>query len=173
MLAVYRHMFTIPDLRKKILFTLFIFAVYRFGAAVPVPYTDLGAVRDLTEASQSGGIFGLLNLFSGGALENFSVFSLGILPYITASIIMQLLAVVIPRLQSLQEEGASGQKTITQWTRYLTVVLAVLQATTLSVLFANGTLTGGIVLMPNYSPATRGVHGGHDDCRNGLHHVAR
>ncbi len=153
MLAVYRHMFTIPDLRKKILFTLFIFAVYRLGAAVPVPYTDLGAVQDLTDASQSGGIFGLLNLFSGGALESFSVFSLGILPYITASIIMQLLAVVIPRLQTLQEEGASGQKTITQWTRYLTVVLAVLQATTLSVLFANGTLTGGIVLLPNYSPA--------------------
>ncbi len=152
MLAVYRHMFTIPDLRKKILFTLAIFAVYRFGAAVPVPYADLEAVELVAGQGGGAGVFGLINLFSGGALEAFSVFSLGILPYITASIIMQLLAVVIPRLQRLQEEGASGQKRITELTRIVTVVLAVLQATTFSVLFANGSLTGGIPLIQDYSP---------------------
>ena len=151
MLAVYRHMFTIPDLRKKILFTLMIFVVYRLGAAIPVPHADLDALQQLQQLGQEAGIFGLLNLFSGGALESFSVFSLGILPYITSSIIMQLLQVVIPRLQKLQEDG--DQKTITQWTRYLTIVLAVLQATTLSVLFANGTLTNGVSLVRDYSPS--------------------
>ncbi len=124
MLAVYRHMFTIPDLRKKILFTLAIFAVYRLGASIPVPGIDLEAVERVASVSQQGGIYGLLNLFSGGALESFSVFSLGIMPYITASIIMQLLTVVIPRLQALQEEGESGRRIITQWTRYVTVGLA-------------------------------------------------
>jgi len=151
MLAVYRHMFTIPDLRKKILFTLMIFVIYRLGAAIPVPHADLDAFQQLQQLGQEAGIFGLLNLFSGGALESFSVFSLGILPYITSSIIMQLLQVVIPRLQKLQEDG--DQKTITQWTRYLTIVLAVLQATTLSVLFANGTLTNGVSLIRDYSPS--------------------
>ncbi len=153
MLAVYRHMFTIPDLRRKILFTLMVFAVYRLGTSIPVPYTDLEALQEIDRLSTEAGIFGLLNLFSGGGLEGFSVFSLGILPYITASIIMQLLAVVIPRLQRLQEEGQSGQRVITQWTRYLTVILALLQSTTFSFLFSRGTLTpGGIILIPEYTP---------------------
>jgi preprotein translocase subunit SecY len=91
-------MFKVPDLRVKILFTLFIFAVYRLGTAIPVPGIDLDAVELFQEQQQAGGIYGLINLFSGGALEQFSVFALGIIPYITASIIMQLLAVVIPRL---------------------------------------------------------------------------
>jgi preprotein translocase subunit SecY len=94
----------------------------------------------------------LLNLFSGGALEQLSVFALGILPYITASIIMQLLAVVIPRLQALQEEGEAGRKVITQWTRYMTVVLALIQSTGFTFLFHVGTFTNGIDLIPNYSP---------------------
>jgi preprotein translocase subunit SecY len=152
MLAVYRHMFTIPDLRKKILFTLGVFAIYRLGATIPVPYADLDAVELVASQGGGAGVLGLINLFSGGALEAFSVFSLGILPYITASIIMQLLAVVIPHLQRLQEEGASGQKRITELTRIVTVVLAVLQATTFSVLFANGSLTGGIPLIQDYTP---------------------
>ena len=101
MLAVYRHMFTIPDLRRKILFTLMILGVYRLGTNIPVPGTNLDAVQRIAEGAEVGGIFGLLNLFSGGALERFSVFALGIMPYITASIIMQLLTVVIPRLQAL------------------------------------------------------------------------
>jgi preprotein translocase subunit SecY len=137
MLAVYRHMFTIPDLRRKILFTLMILGVYRLGTNIPVPGTNLDAVQRIAEGAEVGGIFGLLNLFSGGALERFSVFALGIMPYITASIIMQLLTVVIPRLQALQDEGDRGRKVITQWTRYLTVVLSLLQSTALTALFAS------------------------------------
>jgi preprotein translocase subunit SecY len=150
MLAVYRHMFTIPDLRKKILFTLAIFAVYRLGASIPVPGIDLEAVERVASVSQQGGIYGLLNLFSGGALESFSVFSLGIMPYITASIIMQLLTVVIPRLQALQEEGESGRRIITQWTRYVTVGLALVTSVGYVFLFHSGAFTGGIDLIPDY-----------------------
>jgi preprotein translocase subunit SecY len=151
-LSIYRHMFAIPDLRRKILFTLAMFAVYRLGATIPVPGIDLEALRLFQAQQQVGGIYGLLNLFSGGALEQLSVFALGILPYITASIIMQLLAVVIPRLQALQEEGEAGRKVITQWTRYMTVVLALIQSTGFTFLFHVGTFTGGIDLIPNYTP---------------------
>jgi len=152
MLSVYRNMFRIRDLRIKILYTLFIFAIYRLGAAIPAPGVDIDQVQAFADQAESAGIVGLLNLFSGGALETFSVFSLGIMPYITASIIMQLLAVVIPRLQKLQDEGEAGRKVITQWTRYITVVLALLQSTGLTFLFNRGILTGGINLIPNYTP---------------------
>lgn len=151
-LSIYRHMFVIPDLRRKILFTLAMFGVYRLGATIPVPGIDLDALRLFQAQQQIGGIVGLLNLFSGGALEQLSVFALGILPYITASIIMQLLAVVIPRLQALQEEGEAGRKVITQWTRYMTVVLALIQSTGFTYLFHVGTFTNGIDLIPDYSP---------------------
>jgi preprotein translocase subunit SecY len=151
-LSIYRHMFAIPDLRKKILFTLAMFGVYRLGATIPVPGIDLDAVRLFQAQQEAGGVYGLLNLFSGGALENFSVFSLGILPYITASIIMQLLTVVIPKLQALQDEGEAGRKVITQWTRYLTVILALIQSTGFTFLFHVGRFTGGIDLVPNYTP---------------------
>jgi preprotein translocase subunit SecY len=150
-LSIYRNMFKIPDLRVKILFTLFIFAVYRLGTAIPVPGIDLDAVQLFQAQQQQGGIYGLINLFSGGALEQFSVFALGIIPYITASIIMQLLAVVIPKLQALQEEGESGRKVITQWTRYLTVILALIQSTGFTFLFHSGQFTGGIDLIPVYT----------------------
>ena len=153
MFSIYRNMFKIPDLRGKILFTLGIFAVYRMGGAIPVPGVNLQAVHDLAQTGQQAGIIGMLNLFSGGALQRFSVFSLGIMPYITAAIIMQLLAVVIPKLQALQDEGESGQKIITQWTRYVTILLALLQSTGLTYLFSRGTLTNGISLIPNYTPA--------------------
>ncbi len=152
MLSIYRNMFKIPDLRAKILFTLAMFAVYRLGATIPVPGIDLEAVELFQSQQQAGGIYGLLNLFSGGALESFSVFALGIIPYITASIIMQLLTVVIPKLQSLQDEGESGRKVITQWTRYLTVILALIQSTGFTYLFHVGRFTGGIDLIPNYTP---------------------
>ena len=152
MLNIYRNMFKIPDLRGKILFTLAMFGVYRLGATIPVPGINLQAVELFQEQQQAGGIYGLLNLFSGGALESFSVFSLGIVPYITASIIMQLLTVVIPRLQALQDEGESGRKVITQWTRYLTVILALIQSTGFTYLFHVGRFTGGIDLIPNYTP---------------------
>jgi preprotein translocase subunit SecY len=144
-------MFKVPDLRGKIFFTLAMFGVYRLGATIPVPGIDLEAVELFQSQQQAGGIYGLLNLFSGGALESFSVFSLGIIPYITASIILQLLTVVIPKLQALQEEGESGRKVITQWTRYLTVVLALIQSTSFTYLFHVGRFTNGIDLIPNYT----------------------
>ena len=136
MLSVFRNMFRIPDLRNKILFTLFIFAIYRLGTAIPTPGVDLDAVQQFAEQSATSGFVGLINLFSGGALETLSVFALGIMPYITASIIMQLLGVVIPRLQALQEEGDAGRKVITQWTRYVTVVLALIQSTSFTFLLS-------------------------------------
>ncbi len=151
MLSIYRNMFKIPDLRSKILFTLAMFGVYRLGATIPVPGIDLEAVRLFQSQQEAGGIYGLINLFSGGALEAFSVFALGVIPYITASIIMQLLTVVIPRLQALQDEGESGRKVITQWTRYLTVILALIQSTGFTFLFHTGQFTNGIDLVPNYT----------------------
>jgi preprotein translocase subunit SecY len=152
MLTAFRNAFRIHDLRNKILFTLFIFVLYRLGTTVPVPGVDLDAIKEFTDSATTSGFVGLLNLFSGGALTRMSVFALGIMPYITSSIILQLLAVVIPKLQALQEEGETGRKVITQWTRYLTVILALLQATGFSFLFHSGQLTGGIDLIPDYTP---------------------
>jgi preprotein translocase subunit SecY len=152
MLTAFRNAFRIRDLRNKILFTLAIFAIYRFGATIPVPGVDLEAVRNFADQAEQSGFVGLLNLFSGGALTQMSVFALGIMPYITASIIMQLLAVVIPKLQALQEEGDAGRKVITQWTRYLTVVLSLLQATGFAYLFHSGQFTNGVDLIPNFTP---------------------
>jgi preprotein translocase subunit SecY len=122
-------MFRVADLRKKILFTLFIVAIYRFGSHIPVPYVDFAAIKSFQDSAKAGGVVGFLDLFSGGAITNVAVFFLGIMPYITASIIMQLLGVVIPKLEEWQNEGQTGQKKITQWTRYLTVALALVQST--------------------------------------------
>jgi preprotein translocase subunit SecY len=133
-----RNMLKVGDLRNKILFTLAMIALYRFGAHVPVPGIDLDVLTALQDQAQGGGAIALLDLFSGGALTNFSVFALGIMPYITSSIIMQILAVVVPRLEEWQKQGAVGQRKITQWTRYLTVAIAVLQSTSFTFLFANG-----------------------------------
>ena len=152
MLTAFRNAFRIHDLRNKILFTLFIFALYRLGATIPVPGVDLDAVRSFADQAEQSGFVGLLNLFSGGALTQMSVFALGIMPYITASIIMQLLAVVIPKLQALQEEGESGRKVITQWTRYVTVILALLQSTGFAYLFHSGQFTNGVDLIPDFTP---------------------
>jgi len=115
----------LPDLRKRLLFTAFIIAIYRFGSFVPVPGIDLEVIQNLTAG---GGVFGFLNLFAGGALQRMAVFALGIMPYITASIIMQLLTIVIPQLEALAKEGESGSKKINQYTRYMTVVLALVQS---------------------------------------------
>jgi preprotein translocase subunit SecY len=139
-------MVKVKDLRQKIGFTLLIIAIYRFGAHVPVPGLDLDALNLLREQAEGGGAISLLNLFSGGALTNFSVFALGIMPYITSSIIMQILTVVIPRLEQWQQQGAVGQRKITQWTRYLTVAIAVLQSTSFTFIFANG--GGGLGGLP-------------------------
>src|SRR6476469_2946088 len=129
MLSRLRNMFRVPDLRNQILFTVLIVLVYRLGTHIPVPYVDFAQITALQNQSTNSGVVGFLDLFSGGAITSVSVFFLGIMPYITASIIMQLLGVVIPKLEQWREEGQSGQKKITQWTRYLTVGLALIQST--------------------------------------------
>jgi preprotein translocase subunit SecY len=129
MLSRLRNMFRVPDLRNKILFTILIIFVYRVGTHIPVPYVDFSAIKQLQASASSNGVVGFLDLFSGGAITSVAIFFLGIMPYITASIIMQLLGVVIPKLEQWQQEGQSGQKKITQWTRYLTVGLALIQST--------------------------------------------
>jgi preprotein translocase subunit SecY len=131
-------MFRVPDLRNKILFTLLMLAIYRLGSHVPVPGIDLSAVKALQEEAKNGGVLSFLQLFSGGALTQFAVFALGIMPYITSSIIMQILTVVIPKLEQWQQQGAVGQRKITQWTRYLTIAIALVQSFGLSYLFHNG-----------------------------------
>jgi preprotein translocase subunit SecY len=132
------NMFRVPDLRNKILFTLLVIALYRFGSHVPTPGVDFDAVQQLEDQAREGGVLGFLALFSGGALTRFAIFGLGIMPYITSSIIMQVLAVVIPKLEQWQQQGAVGQRKITQWTRYLTVAIAIMQSTGLTFLFKNG-----------------------------------
>lgn len=129
MLSAFGMAFKTPELRKKIFFTLSIMALFRFGSVVPTPGVSYSNVKTCIDQAQTGGLFGLINLFSGGALLQLSVFALGIMPYITASIIIQLLTVVIPRFEALKKEGQSGTATLTQYTRYLTIGLAVLQST--------------------------------------------
>ena len=143
MLSAFSSAFRTPDLRKKLLFTVAIIAVYRLGATLPSPgvsYTNVQNCLDALETTDAGGVLNLLNLFSGGALLQLSVFALGIMPYITASIILQLLTVVIPRLEQLRKEGQSGQAKITQYTRYLTLGLAVLQSSAFVALARSGQL---------------------------------
>ncbi len=129
MLAAISSIFRTPDLRKKVLFALAILALYRLGAVIPTPGVDYSAVQKCVELVEGNSLYGVINLFSGGALLQLSIFALGVMPYITASIIIQLLTVVIPRLENLKKEGQSGQAKMTQYTRYLTVGLAVLQTT--------------------------------------------
>ena len=138
MLSNVKNMFKVEDLRNKILFTLCMVAVYRFGSAIRVPGVDGQAIKQLREASNSQGALGFLNLFSGGAFGSFSIFALGIMPYITSSIIMQVLGVVIPKLEQWQQEGAVGQRKITQWTRYVAIAIALLQGAGLTFIFGQG-----------------------------------
>jgi preprotein translocase subunit SecY len=133
-----KNIFKVEDLRKKVFFTLLMIMVYRFGSSLRVPGIDASAVAQLREASKSQGALGFLNLFSGGAFGSFSIFALGIMPYITASIIMQVLNVVIPKLQEWQEMGAVGQRKITQWTRYVAIAIALLQGSGLTFIFGQG-----------------------------------
>jgi preprotein translocase subunit SecY len=134
--ASLKNIFKVPELRGKVLFTLAIVALYRFGAYVPVPGVDLTQVKALT-AETGGSVLQFLQLFSGNALGRLSLFALGIMPYITSSIIMQILAVVIPKLEQWQEQGAVGQRKITQWTRYVTIAISIMQATGLAFVFHN------------------------------------
>jgi preprotein translocase subunit SecY len=128
MIAAFGKAFKTPDLRKKIFFTLSIMALFRFGSVIPTPGISYTNVQTCLNQVQTGGLFGLINLFSGGALLQLSVFALGIMPYITSSIIVQLLTVVIPRFEALKKEGQSGNAKLTQYTRYLTIGLAILQS---------------------------------------------
>jgi preprotein translocase subunit SecY len=159
-LGAFVNAFKIPDLRKKMLFTLLVIAIYRLGAHIPTPGIDVQAAQRFASGSQ-GGVFAFINLFSGGALTQMAIFALGIMPYITSSIIMQLLTVVIPRLEAWSKEGETGYKKITQWTRYLTVMLALMQSTGLAFLFHNGQITDAqgqpVDLIPSFGPARVGL----------------
>lgn len=135
------RIFRTPDLRRKIGFTLGIVALFRLGSFIPAPFVDFGNVQACLAASQgASGLYELVNLFSGGALLQLSIFALGIMPYITASIIVQLLRVVIPHFETLYKEGQAGQARLTQYTRYLTIALGVLQSTTLITVARSGAL---------------------------------
>ena len=135
------RIFRTPDLRRKIGFTLGIVALFRLGSFIPAPFVDFGNVQACLAASQgASGLYELVNLFSGGALLQLSIFALGIMPYITASIIVQLLRVVIPHFETLYKEGQAGQGRLTQYTRYLTIALGVLQSTTLITVARSGAL---------------------------------
>jgi preprotein translocase subunit SecY len=158
MLSRLRNIFRVTDLRNKILFTVLVIGIYRLGSHIPLPYIDYDAIQRLQEQAKLGGAVAFLDLFSGGALTNVAVFALGIMPYITSSIIMQLLAVVIPKLEQWQKEGQVGQKKITQWTRYLTVALALMQSTGIVFAFHRGVgsffgagALEGVDLVPNFS----------------------
>ena len=143
MLGAFVNAFRTPDLRKKLLFVLFIIVLFRAGSQIPAPGVNVSNVHRASTAP-TGSVYNLINLFSGGALLQLTIFALGIMPYITASIILQLLVVVIPRLEALKKEGQAGQTKITQYTRYLTLGLALLQAT-------------GIVALARVGPAAPGL----------------
>jgi preprotein translocase subunit SecY len=142
-LTAFGRAFRTPDLRRKMLFVLGIIALYRLGSVVPSPGVDYQAIHACIKQTENNGLYTLVNLFSGGALLQLSIFALGIMPYITASIIIQLLVVVIPRLERLKEEGQSGQNKMTQYTRYLTIGLAILQSTGIAALARSGNLFQG------------------------------
>ncbi|MEA3232442.1 MAG: preprotein translocase subunit SecY [Thermodesulfobacteriota bacterium] len=142
----FQNIFKVPELKRRILFTLALLAIYRIGVAIPTPGIDSAALADIF-ARARGTILGVFNMFSGGALERLSVFALGIMPYISASIILQLLTVVIPYLEQLKKEGEQGRKKITQYTRYGTVVLSIIQGLGISV----GLEQMGVVLIPGWS----------------------
>src|SRR6187200_2562623 len=158
-LSAFVRAFRTPDLRKKLLFTLGIIALFRLGSHVPTPGISYPLVQDCLAAGQAAGgsdqsgFLNLANLFSGGALLQLSVFALGIMPYITASIIVQLLTVVIPRFEELKKEGQQGTAKLTQYTRYLTIGLAVLQSTTIITVARSGQLFSGctVDVIPNDS----------------------
>src|SRR5579872_1251650 len=143
----FANVFRIPDLRKRVLFTLGLLAVYRLGGHIPTPGVNIQKWQDFFAHNQ-GSIFGFFDLMVGGGIRRLTIFALGIMPYITASIILQLLTVVVPTLEKLQKEGELGRRKITQWTRYLTIILSVIQSAGI----AKGLMTmqGGIVINPGF-----------------------
>jgi preprotein translocase subunit SecY len=143
----FRNIVAIPDLRNRLLFTFALLAVYRMGSFIPIPGIDPVAIAEFTEAAQ-GTVLGFVNLFTGGALGRMTVFALGIMPYISASIILQLLTVVWPYLEKLSKEGELGRRKITQYTRYGTIVLSVIQGMGISFFLERTTAPGGAPLVP-------------------------
>lgn len=156
MLTAFAQAFRTPDLRRKLLFTLGIMALFRLGSVLPTPGVSMSNVRQCIGQATDGGFLGLVNIFSGGALLQLSVFALGIMPYITASIIIQLLRVVIPRFEELHKEGQAGTAKLTEYTRYLTIALGLLQASTIVATAASGNLFAGCThpVIPNANPGT-------------------
>jgi preprotein translocase subunit SecY len=148
MIESFRNIFAIPDLRKRVFFTFMLLAVYRLGAFIPTPGVDPVAIAEFTNQAK-GTLLGFLNLFSGGALGRMTIFALGIMPYISASIILQLLTVVWPYLEKLSKEGELGRKKITQWTRYGTVVLSIIQSLGISFFLERTTAPGGAARVPH------------------------
>ncbi|MBS4537336.1 preprotein translocase subunit SecY [Clostridium sp. D2Q-11] len=145
MLSTLRNAWKIPDLRRKILFTLLMLAIFRLGSNIPVPFMDKEFIKQLFEGS-GGGVLELFNLMSGGAFGRMTIFALNIYPYITASIVIQLLTIVIPQLEALAKEGEAGRKKIAQYTRYLTVIFALIQAIGISVGLFQGAVIGDGIL---------------------------
>src|SRR6266571_9484546 len=143
MMETLRNSLRVPEIRKKLAFTAAMLLLYRLGAYIPSPGVDINTVKDIEQNFSGNSILGFLNLFSGGSLSRLSLFALGIMPYITASIILQLLTVVVPSLERLQKEGEVGQKKITQYTRYLTVALAFAQSVGYVFLFRSSSFTAG------------------------------
>ena len=153
MLRTILNAFSVADIRKKLAFTAAMLALYRLGAYIPAPGVDVDAVKEISGNFAGSSILGFLNLFSGGSLERLSLFALGIMPYITASIILQLLTVVVPSLERLQKEGEVGQQKITQYTRYLTVALAFGQSIGYVFLFRSFS-TGGADVVDGFTFGT-------------------
>jgi preprotein translocase subunit SecY len=151
MMATIAKAFTVPEIRRKLAFTAAMLALYRLGSHIPVPGIDTQAVEDIQRQFSGNNILGFLNLFSGGALQRVALFALGIMPYITASIILQLLTVVVPSLEKLQKEGEVGQARITQYTRYLTVGLAFAQSIGYVFLFRSFGAQAGSAVITNFT----------------------
>jgi preprotein translocase subunit SecY len=146
-LEAFANIFRVPDLRKRMYFTLGLLAVYRFGSQIPTPGINIQRWQDFFSSTQ-GSVFGFFDLFAGGNIRRLTVFALGIMPYITASIILQLLTVVVPTLEKLQKEGELGRRKITQWTRYLTIILSVIQSATIAKALEG--MSQGIVISPGF-----------------------
>src|SRR5918911_5060545 len=142
------NIFRIPDLRKRVLFTLGLLFVYRLGGHIPTPGVNADKLADFF-AQNKGSFLGFVDLFSGGQLRRLTIFALGIMPYITASIILQLLTVVYEPLARLQKEGELGRKKITQWTRYLTLLLSALQSFGIALTLEKQTVSGGTAFVTN------------------------
>src|SRR5437868_10899766 len=153
MLATILNAFAVADIRKKIAFTAGMLLIYRLGSHIPVPGVNLTAVNNIQSQFGGSNILGLLNLFSGGGLARIAIFALGIMPYITASIILQLLQVVVPSLEKLSKEGEVGQARITQYTRYLTVGLAFAQSIGYVFLFRSFEQQAGVSIIANFNLA--------------------